>query len=94
VHFGVRLPHERFVLTGTGWGLPEEWDSEGEMDEDVPGGADDEESKQIEGAETNGETHAEAEEDKIDEDMEDGQDGFEQVFGRDNEDEDNLMEDG
>lgn len=27
---GVRLPHEKFCLTGMGWGLKDEWDSEGE----------------------------------------------------------------
>lgn len=27
---GIRLPHERYCLTGSGWGLKEEWDSEGE----------------------------------------------------------------
>lgn len=28
--FGMQLPPERYVLTGTPWGLEEEWDSEGE----------------------------------------------------------------
>ena len=27
---GVRLPHERYCLTGRGWGLKDEWESEGE----------------------------------------------------------------
>ena len=27
---GVRLPHERYCLTGMSWGLKDEWDSEGE----------------------------------------------------------------
>lgn len=27
---GVRLPHERHCLTGMGWGLKEEWESDGE----------------------------------------------------------------
>ena len=27
---GVRLPHEKYCLTGMSWGLKEEWDSEGE----------------------------------------------------------------
>ncbi|KAJ9656129.1 Transcription initiation factor TFIID subunit 9 [Neophaeococcomyces mojaviensis] len=27
---GVRLPHERHCLTGMGWGLKDEWESEGE----------------------------------------------------------------
>ncbi|KAI3222741.1 hypothetical protein DTO012A9_9947 [Penicillium roqueforti] len=29
----MRLPPERFCLTGMGWDLKEEWDSEGEEDE-------------------------------------------------------------
>jgi transcription initiation factor TFIID subunit 9B len=31
---GLRLPPERFCLTGSGWNMKDEWDSEGE--EDVP----------------------------------------------------------
>lgn len=33
---GMRLPPERFCLTGTGWKMNDEWDSEGE--EEVPVG--------------------------------------------------------
>jgi transcription initiation factor TFIID subunit 9B len=33
--WGVRLPPERYCLTGTGWGLREEWESEGEDGEDA-----------------------------------------------------------
>jgi transcription initiation factor TFIID subunit 9B len=29
---GVKLPPEKYCLTGVGWGLREEWDSEGEED--------------------------------------------------------------
>lgn len=33
--WGMRLPNERFVLSGTGWGLRDEWGEGGEdMDED------------------------------------------------------------
>lgn len=32
---GMRLPPERFCLTGTGWNMKDEWDSEGE-EEDMP----------------------------------------------------------
>jgi transcription initiation factor TFIID subunit 9B len=38
---GVRLPAEKYCLTGVGWGLKEEWDSEGEEEvegEDPEGG--------------------------------------------------------
>ncbi|OJD18240.1 hypothetical protein AJ78_01740 [Emergomyces pasteurianus Ep9510] len=31
---GMRLPPERFCLTGVGWGLKEEWESEGEEEEE------------------------------------------------------------
>jgi transcription initiation factor TFIID subunit 9B len=35
---GVRLPHEKYCLTGVGWGLKEEWDSEGEESEEEQNG--------------------------------------------------------
>lgn len=93
VHLGIRLPHERFVLTGMGWGLPEEWDSEGEMDEGEDGVTANEQEKDGKALDTNGITHDE-EDEKIDEDMEDGEDGFEQVFGKTDDDEDKMMEEG
>lgn len=31
--YGVQLPEEKYCLTGVGWGLKEEWDSEEEEDE-------------------------------------------------------------
>ena len=34
---GIKLPHERYCLTGAGWGLKEEWDSEGEESVDAEG---------------------------------------------------------
>lgn len=30
--FGLRLPPERYCLTGVGWGVKDEWESEGEED--------------------------------------------------------------
>lgn len=33
---GMRLPPERFCLTGMGWNMKDEWDSEGEEEEDIP----------------------------------------------------------
>lgn len=33
---GVRLPPEKYCLTGVGWGLKEEWDSEGEDEQELP----------------------------------------------------------
>lgn len=39
--WGVRLPSERFVLSGTSWGLKETWDeADGAMDEDDEEGSD------------------------------------------------------
>jgi transcription initiation factor TFIID subunit 9B len=35
---GVRLPAEKYCLTGMGWGLKEEWDSEGEEEVADEGG--------------------------------------------------------
>lgn len=34
---GIKLPHERFCLTGTAWGLKDEWESEGEESIDENG---------------------------------------------------------
>jgi transcription initiation factor TFIID subunit 9B len=80
---GVRLPHERYCLTGSGWGLKNEWESEGEeSDEDfeippapLPGDATDA-------------AMADADAD-ADEGMEDEDGGgtFEDVFGPDGADE-------
>ncbi|KAJ5936298.1 hypothetical protein N7454_005596 [Penicillium verhagenii] len=33
---GMRLPPERFCLTGMGWNMKDEWDSEGEAEEEIP----------------------------------------------------------
>ncbi|PNS17349.1 hypothetical protein CAC42_7032 [Sphaceloma murrayae] len=64
--FGMQLPPERFVLTGTPWGLEEEWDSEGEEGEG---------EKKVNGATDKGdETMGGMEE-------EEGEGGFEDVFG-------------
>jgi len=87
VYFGVRLPHERYVQTGTGWGMLEEWDSEVEEDEEMvedKGEAGTDKDGPVDGVQE-GQSKDEAE----DEDMEDGDDGFEQVFG---EKEDGAME--
>ncbi len=35
--WGVRLPHEKYCLTGVGWGLKEEWESEIEEEEEGAG---------------------------------------------------------
>lgn len=32
---GLRLPSERFCLTGTGWTMKDEWDSEGEEEDEM-----------------------------------------------------------
>lgn len=36
---GMTLPHERYCLTGVGWGLKDEWDSEGEEEVEASGQA-------------------------------------------------------
>jgi transcription initiation factor TFIID subunit 9B len=38
---GIKLPHERHLMTGTGWGLKHEWESEGEESDDDADDADD-----------------------------------------------------
>jgi len=86
VFFGVRLPHERYVQTGTGWGLMEEWDSEEEVSTEEQNG-------EVNGVE--GEVSAGGESKGVedeDEDMEDQDEGFEQVFGGGEADGDGTME--
>ena len=71
---GVRLPSERFCLSGMGWGLRESWDSEGEEDVDLDGekvgGEGDVEMGEGEGEDLEGD---EGEED---------QEGMEALFGK------------
>ncbi|KAK6373676.1 Transcription initiation factor TFIID subunit 9 [Exophiala oligosperma] len=68
---GVRLPHEKYCLTGVGWGLKDEWDSEGE-----------ESVEQGEGEEKPEPEDVMQMDDKIDED-EEGLGTMEDVFGDD-----------
>lgn len=70
---GLRLPPERFCLTGTGWNLKDEWDSEGE--EDLPDAS---EQQQQTGA---GRGAAAEEGEEGSEDDEDGK--MEDIFGED-----------
>lgn len=63
--FGVRLPPERYCLTGTGWGIKDEWESEVEEIEEGVGG----DVKMDEDGE------------KGDVNMEDDEDEFEEVMG-------------
>ncbi|PYH45651.1 putative transcription initiation factor TFIID, 31kD subunit [Aspergillus saccharolyticus JOP 1030-1] len=67
---GLRLPPERFCLTGNGWNLKEEWESEGE-----------EEEAEEEGRRENGVVGVKKEEDEEEEEDEDGK--MEDVFGED-----------
>lgn len=89
---GMRLPPERFCQTGTGWNLKEEWESEGEEDfEELGPGA-----TAVPGAgSTQNEQDAEADEDGMEDDDEDGR--MEDIFGEDvnmkGGDEDENMED-
>lgn len=83
---GMRLPPERFCLTGSGWDLKSEWESEGEEEiemEDAPGGA---------GGAGEGPTGGEGEE--HDDEDEEGGGRMEDIFGEDRgEEEDKVMTD-
>lgn len=82
--YGVQLPPEKFCLTGTSWGLKEEWDSETEVDEEDESGAEvagnevDEEMGGMNG--TAGEDGQQEENENEDED-EEGAGRMEDVFG-------------
>ena len=69
---GLRLPPERFCLTGTGWNMKDEWDSEGE--EEMP------DASQPKPTGTDKST-AEDGEEEGDDDDEDGK--MEDIFGED-----------
>lgn len=69
---GMRLPPERFCLTGLGWDMKDEWDSEGE--EDVP------DAPQTTGNGVGGDGAGDRE-DGGDEDEDDGK--MEDIFGED-----------
>lgn len=80
---GMRLPPERFCLTGMGWNLKEEWESEGEEDVEEPEST----------------VHPGAVKEEEEEGMEDDEDGkMEDIFGEDvamkeGDEEDENMED-
>lgn len=69
---GMRLPPERFCLTGTGWTMKDEWDSDGEEDV-LP----DASQQQIKGSAGAGPEDDEG----VDEDDGDGK--MEDIFGED-----------
>lgn len=70
---GMRLPPERFCLTGMGWNLKDEWDSEGE-EEELP----DASQQQIKGPAAGGPG-----EDEEGGDEDDGDGKMEDIFGED-----------
>ncbi|KAK5726416.1 Transcription initiation factor TFIID subunit 9 [Elasticomyces elasticus] len=79
--YGVQLPPEKYCLTGVGWNLKDEWDSDEEVDDD-----DEEEppAKQL----TNGVAHAATEDDVgmggmdgAEEEDDEGEGRMEDVFG-------------
>lgn len=72
---GVRLPAEKYCLTGMGWGLKEEWDSEGE--EEAAGDA--HESGDVDMAQIDGPGDGGEEDDEGN----DGMGTMEDVFGED-----------
>ena len=76
---GMRLPPERFCLTGTGWNMKDEWESEGEEEVEVGGGG-----GGAEGGGGAGEAQKGQREEGEGEDEDDGEDGkMEDVFGED-----------
>ncbi len=78
--WGLRLPPEQYCLTGVGWGLKEEWDSDGEREAEAEAEAEDEVMNEQEGEGDGGE---------------DGEERMEDVFGGrlDGAGEDREMED-
>ncbi|KAJ5624931.1 hypothetical protein N7510_001240 [Penicillium lagena] len=88
---GIRLPPERFCLTGIGWDMRDEWDSEGEAEEEMP------DALEKGGAAGAGGDATEDAEEGGDDDDEDGK--MEDIFGEDTamgeagEDEDRKMTD-
>lgn len=78
--WGMQLPPERYCLTGTGWGLKDEWESEGE-DEEMSGVT----NGKAAVVETNGNGVAAATEEANGEGEED-EGTFEDVFGGGDED--------
>ncbi|KAI9368098.1 transcription initiation factor IID, 31kD subunit-domain-containing protein [Aspergillus egyptiacus] len=72
---GMRLPPERFCLTGTGWKMGDEWDSEGEEEVAV------EEVKDEAGGGSTGEEGRGGEGGEVEDEDEDGK--MEDIFGED-----------
>lgn len=84
--FGVRLPHERFLLTGRSWDLNAQWELEDAHDTDDGEGGHESQSGKL--------PNGKQDEEMGDEEEEDGDDGFEQVFGTGDQDDDTPMGDG
>lgn len=90
--FGLRLPHERFLLHGRNWGMNEEWESEG------PGSDDGDHEEDSSHGLVNGTAHGTGAENN-DEDMaegdasEDGEGRYEDAFGADENEDGNEMMD-
>ena len=84
--FGVRLPHERFLLTGRSWDLNAQWEMEDAEEEE--GGV---EAAVEEKPQANGDKE---DEDMEEEDAEEGDGGFTDVFGEEQEEDDAKMEEG
>ncbi|KAJ5901750.1 hypothetical protein N7495_002278 [Penicillium taxi] len=68
---GMRLPPERFCLTGTGWTMKDEWDSEGEEEEEMPDAPAQQLASVVNGTEEN------------DDEDDDGDGKMEDIFGED-----------
>ncbi|KPI38948.1 Transcription initiation factor TFIID subunit 9 [Cyphellophora attinorum] len=75
---GVKLPHERYCLSGMGWGLKNEWESDGEDDSGV---GEDMEDATIAPAAAEGEGMQVDDEDEEMGEDEDGEGNMEDLFG-------------
>lgn len=80
--WGLRLPPEQYCLTGVGWGVKEEWDSEGE--EEAPEVREDDQIMPDATLEEEGEGDG----------GEDGNERMEDFFGEDLDANDNVITDG
>ncbi|EAW07375.1 putative transcription initiation factor TFIID, 31kD subunit [Aspergillus clavatus NRRL 1] len=97
---GMRLPPERFCLTGTGWDMKDEWESEGEEEVETEGEGDQAGAAEREGKGGEAGAGVKEEEAEGDEDDDDGDGKMEDIFGEDTamgegdgEDEDKAMTD-
>lgn len=85
--YGVQLPEEKYCLTGVGWGLKEEWDSEEEEEEQLVNGTSGAPPAARQEDETMGGMDGTGEEEGDDE----GEGKMEDIFGEEGGDGDDAM---